>query len=134
MTRRSLYRLAMSLCMAGYVWLGASYMSVGGGTVSSPCLFRRIMHLPCPACGTTRAVIALLQGHVAEAVRFNLLGFVALAGLLILPGWLLYDGWSRRDTFYRFYLWLDAVLKRKEVFLSFIILILIIWCVNLFRN
>lgn len=35
--------------------------------------------LPCPTCGATRCVIALLHGNVAQAWQFNPLIFVALA-------------------------------------------------------
>jgi hypothetical protein len=35
------------------------------------CLFRRVTGRPCPACGSTRATLALLQGDVGEAWRHN---------------------------------------------------------------
>jgi hypothetical protein len=31
------------------------------------------LHLQCPGCGTTRALAALLHGHIAEALRLNAL-------------------------------------------------------------
>jgi hypothetical protein len=31
------------------------------------------LHLQCPGCGATRALAALLRGHLAEAFRFNAL-------------------------------------------------------------
>jgi len=33
------------------------------------CLFRRLTGHPCPACGMTRASVALLQGDVPDAYR-----------------------------------------------------------------
>lgn len=31
------------------------------------------LHLQCPGCGTTRALAALLRGHIVEALRLNAL-------------------------------------------------------------
>jgi hypothetical protein len=37
------------------------------------CPIYRYLHIQCPGCGTTRALAALLHGHIAEALRFNAL-------------------------------------------------------------
>jgi len=60
------------------------------------CPFRRFVGLPCPGCGSTRAVLALLQGDVAAALALNPLAvFLVFVGPL---AW--YFGrhrtWSRR--------------------------------------
>jgi hypothetical protein len=39
-----------------------------------PCVFARLFHLPCPGCGSTRAVLALLAGDVHGVLRFNPFG------------------------------------------------------------
>ena len=44
------------------------------------CPIFRYLHLQCPGCGTTRAIAALLHGHLMEALRLN-----ALTTLLITP-------------------------------------------------
>jgi Protein of unknown function (DUF2752) len=37
------------------------------------CPIHELLHLQCPGCGATRALAALLRGHLAEAVRLNAL-------------------------------------------------------------
>jgi hypothetical protein len=37
------------------------------------CPIYRYLHLQCPGCGATRALAALLHGHIAEALRLNAL-------------------------------------------------------------
>jgi Protein of unknown function (DUF2752) len=37
------------------------------------CPIREIFHLQCPGCGATRALAALLRGHVIEAMNLNAL-------------------------------------------------------------
>ncbi len=51
------------------------------------CPIHEYLHLQCPGCGATRALAALLHGHLAEAMHFNalatlLLPFVAVYGIL----------------------------------------------------
>ena len=80
MTRRVFYLLAAGLCALGYAWVAFS------GAVSeagSPCLFRWLTGVPCPACGSTRALRVLLQGDVTQAFLINPNGIV-LAVLLVL--------------------------------------------------
>lgn len=35
------------------------------------CVFRHVTGFPCPGCGTTRACIAFLQGHVVDAFYWH---------------------------------------------------------------
>jgi hypothetical protein len=37
------------------------------------CPIYNYLHLQCPGCGATRALTALLHGHIAEALRLNAL-------------------------------------------------------------
>ena len=36
-----------------------------------PCGFARIFRMPCPGCGSTRAMLALAHGDLASVVRYN---------------------------------------------------------------
>ena len=47
------------------------------GAFLPACPIREYLGFLCPGCGGTRAMVALLRGHVGEAVRLNAL-FVAL--------------------------------------------------------
>ena len=62
----------------------------------SHCVVRRATGLLCPACGLTRATIALLHLDVQGAFRFNALAF-PFVGFL---GWqiLVVAGYKRRDV------------------------------------
>jgi len=56
-----------------------------------PCPLHALTGVPCVACGTTRAALALAHGHAWEAVTLNPLATVAmmggLLGGLVAPGW-----------------------------------------------
>ena len=46
------------------------------------CVFRAATGVPCPTCGTTRGVFALLHGDLRSALRFNPLSAVVVAVLI----------------------------------------------------
>jgi hypothetical protein len=46
------------------------------------CPIFRLTHLECPGCGATRAMAALLQGRLGEALHFNALVVLLLPFLL----------------------------------------------------
>lgn len=131
MTRRAFYLLTGALCALGYVWIFFSWQAPGGG---SPCLFRWLTGVPCPACGSTRALRALLQGDVAQAFLVNpnsLLLAVLLAGV---PLWLLADGLRRKATLYALFCRTDAALHRRAVFVPLAFIFVANWIWNILKG
>jgi hypothetical protein len=49
-----------------------------------PCAFARFFHTPCPGCGSTRAVLALIHGDLHGVLHYNPFGPVmaVLLGVL----------------------------------------------------
>jgi hypothetical protein len=79
--KRNLHLGPAALALVGFGLLGALLWS---GSV--PCLAARWLHVPCPGCGSTRSVRALLTFDFHDVLRFNPLGPVmaALFGLFVL--------------------------------------------------
>lgn len=50
------------------------------------CTTRRLTGVPCPTCGSTRAVMAMVRGDVAGALAYNPLTVVALACVGVVLG------------------------------------------------
>ena len=48
-----------------------------------PCVFHELTGLYCPGCGNTRALSALLHGHLGESLRNNLLLIPTIAALVL---------------------------------------------------
>ena len=64
---------------------GLAYAGVwmAGGFPLPPCAFRAITGCPCPTCGATRCVMAVLHGHIGQALGWNPMVFAGLALLAL---------------------------------------------------
>ncbi|MGI6157524.1 MAG: DUF2752 domain-containing protein [Saccharofermentanales bacterium] len=51
----------------------------------SGCFFASVIGIPCAGCGSTRAVLYLLQGNVKDALRMHPLIFLTLILLVAVP-------------------------------------------------
>ena len=75
--------------------VGARYCLERGLTWTCPSML--ILGLPCPSCGGTRALAALAQFDLLQAIRFNPFMVISLAALVIVPfKKLRRENWSRR--------------------------------------
>lgn len=78
----------------GFLALRPLWLAAAG--VFPPCLWHRWTGLPCPGCGTTRAVLGLLRGQLGQAFGSNPLAatgvvvFVVVG--LVAPVWLAAGG------------------------------------------
>lgn len=65
-------------------FFAAQVLLVRLGLPSWRCPFYMVFHRPCPGCGLSRAMAALLQGDVATAMRLHPFAPLFLAGALLL--------------------------------------------------
>ncbi len=70
-----LSRVLVGVTAPAFVLLASRWLLRGEGLL---CLFYELTGLYCPGCGSGRAVIALLHGHVLEALSHN--------ALFLIPG------------------------------------------------
>lgn len=72
-------RASVAVRLRRVVLTGAMFAALGALLYAKgvPCLFARILHTPCPACGSTRAVVALFAGDLHGVLHYNPLGPVA---------------------------------------------------------
>lgn len=61
--------------LAGIGWvllvIGLLALERWTGIQTTACLFKRATGVPCPTCGSTRAMEALLGGHIGAAISLN---------------------------------------------------------------
>lgn len=111
MKKRLLYGLMVGLSVAGAAWMFLDHSLSGGITL---CLFKSATGLPCPSCGTTRSLAALLQGDLFRALTINPLGIAAAIGLIVVPLWIGVDLFRSQDSFYRAFRSMENFLRSNR--------------------
>ena len=128
MTRTWFYRLVFLgaglglASVARYVWNAAL-----GAEAPGVCIFHAATGAPCPACGTTRSVAALLAGDLRAAWDWNPLGFLATSALVVLPVVAAVDLVARRETLWRAYLTVESTVRRPPVAIALVVLLAVHW-------
>ncbi len=129
------YLLLFVLCTAGYVYLYISF--VAHNTNSSPlefCLVKKVAHVPCPSCGSTRAILTLAQGEFKAALLLNPLGYLSAIGLIVLPLWILADAIRRKTSLFIFYQKAEDFLKKPMHAVPLILLFILNWIWNISKT
>lgn len=127
---RGFYLLATTGLFFSLGWVGAHH------SFATPdiCLFHRVTSLPCPSCGTTRSIQAVLHGQFETALWLNPLGYLALVCLIVLPVWLLRDLVRQQASLYQTYQYLEATIRKPKYAIPAIALMLANWCWNLVKT
>ena len=130
--RGRLYPLLLLLSACGYVWL---FVSNDGsrGVGWSGCLTKSLFHIPCPSCGTTRAVRAAFHGEWMDSLYYNPLGILVAALMVIVPIWIIADFLTGSASFLRAYHYIEKKLRKRPYALTGILIILINWIWNLVK-
>lgn len=130
---RRLYTIVLLAGAGGFAWLGYSMLShrpLGGGV----CLIKQVTGVPCPSCGTTRAIDELLHGHFTESVLVNPFGLLVFAAMALFPLWVLVDLLSGKRSFFYFYNRVEKLLQRKLIAIPLAVLVLLNWIWNIFKG
>jgi len=136
MSKKNLYIFLIGLSIAGYSWLAWNVIDQTKHSSTLPiCMFKELTGLPCPSCGTTRAIISLMQGNFRESLFINPFGIIAALALLIIPFWILADVLRNNDSFFRYYRKGESFFIRKR-WLSFcaILVVMLNWFWNLSKG
>ncbi len=134
-SKAALYRFVLIVCLIVFGWVGYNLMSVQQSGVPAPqiCLLKRTTDIPCPFCGTTRAVMYSVQGEFVAAFFSNPIGILVALFVTVVPIWILVDAIFRRDTFFKTFSKAVAKISRKQLLLL-TSLLLVVWLWNIARG
>lgn len=134
MTRSKLYVILASACLAGYGWvlvvLREQHVNHSPPQV---CIIKWVTGLPCPSCGSTRAVLALVHGGIYDAFIINPLGILVAAILVSAPPWILFDLVSGKSTLLSVFRKTEQFIKRPPVALLLFVLVICNWIWNILK-
>ena len=134
-SRNKLYKFLLLACLAGYIWVifnastTANEKPVVGG-----CLFKYVTNIPCPSCGSTRAVVCFFKGEFLQSIYWNPMGVILIIIMFLTPVWLGYDYINKKDTLLRFYIKTETVLRTKKIGIPLIILVILNWIWNIYKG
>lgn len=128
--RNKIFLFLFSACLTGYTWLFFQYTnppSQGSGI----CMLKHTTGIPCPSCGSTRAVLSILNGDLLQALYWNPLGFILFLFLLVSPIWIMVDLIRNDDSLLRIYIQAELLFRQKKIALPSIALIILNWFWNI---
>ncbi len=127
--KRKFYLTILILLTIFTVWIIVSYKFEGQHNITV-CPSKLIYNLPCPACGTTRAIILLIKGNIIESIKIN--PNVILICICTITSLYLYatDIIFKKQILYNLYNYTLQKLKGK-IFYLLIFFELTIWIKNI---
>ncbi|WP_366935836.1 DUF2752 domain-containing protein [Bernardetia sp.] len=134
-SKYKLYSFLLASCTIGYFWIFYTF-SLQKQQISSftPCLIKNISHLPCPSCGSTRAILFLLKGKFIESLYTNPLGLLIMIVLIISPLWIIIDIVYKKNSLLRTFCWIESQVIKKNIALFLILLVLLNWIWSVSKN
>ncbi|MFZ1083227.1 MAG: DUF2752 domain-containing protein [Candidatus Kryptoniota bacterium] len=136
MSKKKLYIFFFSLSLIGYVWVACNVFEHSThDSLPTFCLFKEVTGIPCPSCGTTRSLIALISGNIKESLLINPFGPMMALALIIIPPWIAVDTLRRSGSFYRCYGWIERLLAtNKWISIPAIMVVALNWVWNIVKG
>jgi hypothetical protein len=133
MTKNKLYLLLLIACFVGFLYLFYD-IKHSESSEFGVCLIKNVMGFPCPSCGTTRAILLLLQGKVIESMAMNPFGIVVSLIMTTVPFWILFDIVLKKETFYIAYKKMEKTFRIQWLAAILILLVIVNWIWNIYKE
>lgn len=130
--QQTFYWIAVLGMLLGFSWILYNLLTQQSNHFTV-CIVKNVTGIPCPSCGSTRSLFSLISGDFSQAWYYNPIGYLYLIVLILGPIWLLRDMIYDNKSLYYFTNRCFAILKRKPIFIGFVLLVLINWFWNIIK-
>jgi hypothetical protein len=134
MSRNKLYIPVLIFCLGGLFWIKYNMPDAGQTPHITVCPIKKVTGLPCPSCGSTRAVVALAEGDIKKSFFENPFGAFLASFILLGPPWIVWDYLSGNSTFMHWYLRAEKLMRRRSVAILLIGLVVANWIWNIIKG
>ena len=125
--KRDLRIISIFFC-AGVAWL---LINLLWNVHIEICPFKRLIGIPCPSCGTTRAFKSLFAFNVVEALKYNINIIILLPSIVTYVALRVYDLIFRTKKLEQVYRIVKDLLNKKLVFCAFILFEILAWILHI---
>ena len=125
--KRDLRIISIFFC-AGVAWL---LINLLWNVHIEICPFKRLIGIPCPSCGTTRAFKSLFAFNVVEALKYNINIIILLPSIVTYVALRVYDLIFRTQKLDQVYRIVKDLLNKKIVFCAFILFEILAWILHI---
>lgn len=101
---------------------------------STVCLFKRATGFACPSCGSTRALLSILNGDFTEAFFLNPLGYVGLFIMIIVPAMFALDRFRKSELTVSIFSKAEVIVRQPCLAIPFVALITLNWAWNIYKG
>ena len=136
LNRNKLYIFLFGACIAAYAWLfiDFAYLQPYNKNSTSTCIIKNVTGIPCPSCGSTRAVVSIIKGNLSESLYWNPIGLVLSIILVVTPFWIAHDVIRKRDSLLKFYRRSEIFIRKWYIAIPAILLIIANWIWNIYKG
>lgn len=133
MSKKKIYTIVILASLSGFIYLFLKTF-YSENIHFGFCIFKNVTGIPCPSCGTTRAVQLILQGKIIESLYMNPFGIIVTVLMAAAPLWILFDVIVQKESFLVFYKKAEETIRIKWLSIVLIILVVINWTWNIYKG
>ncbi len=133
MSRNKLYSILILACSFGLIYLLINTVTKQNETIRV-CFIKSVTGIPCPSCGSTRAIQLIFQNKWIDSLAMNPFGIVVAVLMIVIPTWIFFDVVFKKETFFKWYKKIEVIIRKPWLATILILVVLLNWIWNIYKN